>query len=76
VIEGRRSFTKERVSPANDDFIVVLSKPGSDFDAKTSSVLLNGVFRILRAAGIEILLIEKIKDAGRRVQVFSELVSS
>jgi hypothetical protein len=51
------------------------SKPGSDFDAETSSVLLNGVFRILRAAGIEILLIEKIKDAGRRVQVFSELVS-
>ena len=30
--------------------IAVLSKPGSDFDAEASSVLLNGVFRILRAA--------------------------
>ena len=41
------------------------SKPGSDFDAETSSVLLNGVFRILREARVEILLIQNIKDAGR-----------
>jgi hypothetical protein len=56
---------KSGFSPANDDFIVVLSKPGSDFDAETSSVLLNGVFRILRAAGVEILLIQNTQGAGR-----------
>ena len=56
------------------DLVAWFSKPASDFDPETSSVLLNCVFRILRAAGIEILLVEKVADAGRHVQVFSDRV--
>jgi hypothetical protein len=53
----------------------VCSKPAGDFDPEISSVLLNGIFRILRAAGIEIFLVEHIEDASRQVQVFSDSMS-
>ena len=65
-----RPFVNQSVESSD-----VCSKPAGDFDPEISSVLLNGIFRILRAAGIEIFLVEHIEDASRQVQVFSDSMS-
>src|SRR5579862_1673629 len=53
----------------------VFSKTHSEFQPKTSSILLDGIFRILRPAGIKVFLVENVVDAGGHIQVFSELMS-
>src|SRR5277367_3310406 len=79
---GQGQFPKRRGAFAAEPTIRLCSmeafgpsKSACEFDPKTSSVLLNRVFRILGAAGIEIFLVEKIENAGRNVQVFSDCVS-
>ena len=82
----RMSLSKHRFVPLRDEFLKTsadssapgrhaLSKPASNFYSQASSILLDGVFRVFRAARIEVLLVQNIEDTARHVQVFSDRVA-
>jgi hypothetical protein len=39
-------------------------KPARKFDAEVSSVLLNRILNVFRSAGVEVLLVEEVVNAG------------
>src|SRR5579863_3731850 len=72
--DGFRRVTESLSSPYGLRGLIS-SKPASNFDSETSAILLNGVFRIFRAAGIKIFLVQNVEYARCNVQMFSDCVS-